>query len=70
MSTSHGQAIYQWSGGLTMVWKGSGVDARLWWSDYDAAAGKWETPQPIAGANSHSGPSLGGVAELAFDTDG
>lgn len=70
MWTSHGPAIYQWSGVLTMVWKGSGGDTRLWWSDYDAAAGKWETPQPIAGANSDSGPSLGGTAEVAFDTDG
>ena len=64
MWTSHGPAVYQWSGGLTMVWKGSGGDARLWWSDYDVAAGRWEIPQVIAGANSDSGPSLGGVAEL------
>jgi hypothetical protein len=69
MLTSHGPAIYQWSGGLTMVWKGAGGDPRLWWSDYDAAAGKWATPGIVAGANSDSGPCLGGVAEAAFDTD-
>jgi len=69
MWTSHGPAIYRWRGGLTMVWKGADGDARLWWSDFDAAAGRWEIPQPIAGANSDSGPGLGGVTEAAFDTD-
>jgi len=43
--------------GLTLVWKGSGGDTRLWWSNYDNAAGKWEIPQVVdPGANSDSGP--------------
>jgi hypothetical protein len=67
--TSDGPAIYRWRGGLTMAWKGVNGDARLWWSDFDPAAGKWEIPQVVAGANSDSGPGLGGVTEVAFDTD-